>query len=75
MHCPYPKCADCAPYLGGGGVLAYPAPKTPWEQTKDGPHPVSPLWWMRFMDDVTLLNLASPCGQEGWGMGTGQKGR
>lgn len=68
MHCPYPKCADHTPCSGGGEqeeVLAYPAPKTPWDQTQAGPHPMSPLYWMRFMSDVTLFNLALHCGWEG----------
>lgn len=53
----------------GGGVLAYPAPKTPWEQTEDGPHPMSPLWWMRFMNDITLfISLPAVARRDGeWG--------
>lgn len=38
----HPKCAGCAPCLGGWGILAYPAPKTPWEQPEDDPHPTYP---------------------------------
>lgn len=56
---------------GGGGVLAYPAPKTPWEQTRDGPHP---MWWMRFMNDIPYSIWLPPvAGRDGgWRQDGGQ---
>lgn len=48
------------------GALAYPAPKTPWEQTTDGAHPASLWCWMKFVNDIaTHSGLPSGAGRDG----------